>query len=325
MSLPELAAGDGDGAGAAVAPPVLSRRDALRATLARLPLHIALIGLAVLWLIPTIALLVSSFRDPSAIASSGWWEAARHPFDFTWQNYDEVLSKRDMGRAFMNSIIISVPSTVLLILIASFAAYAFAWMRFPGRDGLFLVVVALLVVPLQMTLIPILKLYTDLRVEEVPIIGGEMPIIGGGFFGTGSFLGIWIAHAAYGLPFAIFLLRNFFAGLPKDLFESAYLDGASDTRVFFRIVLPLSMPAIASLAIFQFLWVWNDLLVALIYLGDPELYPVTRQIQSLVSSFGTNYQVLTAAAFISMVLPLLVFFALQRYFVQGVLAGAVKG
>ncbi|MEX0786241.1 MAG: carbohydrate ABC transporter permease [Dehalococcoidia bacterium] len=321
MSLPALPADDGP----AFAPPVLSRRDAVRAMLARLPLHIALIALAVVWLIPTLALLVSSFRDPSAIATSGWWQAARSPFDFTFENYDEVLSQRNMGRAFVNSLVISVPSTVVLILVAAFAAYAFAWMRFPGRDGLFLGVVALLVVPLQMTLIPILRLYTDLRVEEVPIIGGEMPIIGGGFFGTGSFPGIWIAHTAYGLPFAVFLLRNFFASLPKDLFESAYLDGASDTRVFFRIVLPLSLPAIASLAIFQFLWVWNDLLVALIYLGDPELYPVTRQIQSLISSFGTNYQVLTAAAFISMVLPLCVFFALQRYFVQGVLAGAVKG
>ena len=306
-------------------PDVRAARAAVVSALTRLPLHIAVIALALLWLIPTAALLVSSFRDPSAIATSGWWEAIRAPLDFTTDNYDEVLSQRNMGRAFTNSLAISLPSTVLLILVAAFAAYAFAWMRFPGRDALFLTVVALLVVPLQMTLIPILRLYTDLRVEEMPIIGGELPVLGGGVFGTGSFTAMWIAHAAYGLPFAIFLLRNFFASLPKDLFESAYLDGASDLRVFFRLVLPLSMPAIASLAIFQFLWVWNDLLVALIYLGDPELYPMTVQIQSLVSSFGTNYQVLTAAAFVSMMLPLAVFFALQRYFVQGVLAGAVKG
>ena len=288
-------------------------------------LHIALIGFAILWLIPTAALLVSSFREPTAIASSGWWEAIRSPFDFTLGNYDEVLSKRNMGRAFVNSLIITVPSTILVIMVAAFAAYAFAWMKFPGRDGLFLLVVALLVVPLQMTLIPILRLYTDLRVEELPIVGGELPIIGGGVFGTGSFTGMWLAHTAYGLPFAVFLLRNFFAALPKDLFESAYLDGASDLRVFFRIVLPLSVPALAALAIFQFLWVWNDLLVALVYLGDPTLFPMTVQIQSLVSSFGTNYQVLTSAAFISMALPLVVFFALQRYFVQGILAGSVKG
>ena len=288
-------------------------------------LHVALIGLAILWLIPTAALLVSSFREPTAIASSGWWEAIRSPFDFTLDNYDEVLSKRNMGRAFVNSLIITVPSTILVIMVAAFAAYAFAWMRFPGRDGLFLLVVALLVVPLQMTLIPILRLYTDLRVEELPIIGGELPIIGGGVFGTGSFTGMWVAHAAYGLPFAVFLLRNFFAALPRDLFESAYLDGASDLAVFFRIVLPLSVPALAALAIFQFLWVWNDLLIALVYLGDPSLFPMTVQIQSLVSSFGSNYQVLTSAAFVSMALPLVVFFSLQRYFVQGILTGAVKG
>lgn len=288
-------------------------------------LHVALIGIAVLWLIPTAALLVSSFREPTAIASSGWWEAIRSPFDFTIGNYDEVLSKHNMGRAFVNSLIITVPSTLLVIMVAAFAAYAFAWMKFPGRDGLFLLVVALLVVPLQITLIPILRLYTDLRVEELPIVGGELPIIGGAVFGTGSFTGMWLAHTAYGLPFAIFLLRNFFAALPKDLFESAYLDGASDMRVFFRIVLPLSVPALAALAIFQFLWVWNDLLIALVFLGDPTLFPMTVQIQSLVSSFGANYQVLTAAAFVSMALPLVVFFTLQRYFVQGILAGSVKG
>ncbi len=307
-------------------PPAVRRSGpALRATLSRLPLHVAIIGLALLWLVPTFALLVSSFREPTAIAVSGWWEVVRSPFDFTFSNYDEVLSRRNMGQAFVNSLIITVPSTVLVILVAAFAGYAFAWMNFPGRNGLFLVVVALLVVPLQMTLIPILRLYTDLQVEELPIIGGELPIIGGSVFGTGSFTSLWLAHSGYGLPFAIFLLRNFFAGLPRDLFESAYLDGASDLRVFFRIVLPLSVPAIASLAIFQFLWVWNDLLVALVYLGDPNLFPMTVQIQSLVSSFGTNYQVLTAAAFVSMVLPLLVFFSLQRYFVQGILTGAVKG
>jgi alpha-glucoside transport system permease protein len=285
----------------------------------RLPVHAALIAIAVIWSIPTIALLVSSFRDPTAIADSGWWTALTNPGDWTTANYREVLNQRDMGRAFVNSLLIAGPSTVLVILVASTAAYAFAWMTFPLRNTLFLIVVALLVVPLQMTLIPVLRLYVQLEVDiEVPLLGGRL-------FGTNSYIGLWLAHAAYGLPFAVFLLRNFFGSLPRDLFESAYLDGASELTVFRRIVMPLSMPAIAALAIFQFLWVWNDLLIALVFLGDPTMFPMTVQIQSLVSSFGTNYQVLTAAAFVSMVLPLLVFFALQRYFVQGVLAGAVKG
>jgi alpha-glucoside transport system permease protein len=273
----------------------------------------------VLWSVPTLALLVSSFRDPSAIASSGWWNVIKEPFDFTVQNYRSVLEKQGMARAFFNSLIITVPSTTLVILVAAWAAYAFAWMRFPARNLVFLLMVALLVVPLQMTLIPVLRLYSNLTVNA------EVPILGGRIFGTSSFVGIWVAHTAYGLPFAVYLLRNFFGSLPRDLFESAYLDGASDLRVFFRIVLPLSMPAIAALAIFQFLWVWNDLLVALILLGDPSLAPMTLKINNLVSSFGTNYQVLTSAAFISMALPLVIFFALQRYFVQGLLAGAVKG
>jgi len=285
----------------------------------RVPLHLALIGLMVLWSIPTIALLVSSFREATAIASSGWWNAIKEPLDLTVKNYQTVLEKQGMTRAFFNSVIITVPSTVLVILVAAWAAYAFAWMKFPARNVLFLLMVALLVVPVQMTLIPVLRLYTDVTVDA------ELPILGGRVFGTSSYVGMWVAHTAYGLPFAIYLLRNFFGSLPRDLFESAYLDGASDLRVFFRIVLPLSMPAISALAIFQFLWVWNDLLVALILLGDPNLAPMTLKISNLVSSFGTNYQVLTSAAFISMALPLVIFFALQRYFVQGILAGAVKG
>jgi len=229
-----------------------------------------------------------------------------------------------MARSFVNSLIITIPSTFLTILVAAFAAYAFAWMRFPLRNMLFLIVVALLVVPLQMTLIPVLKLYVELN-NRFGFLDNEVPLLGGRWFGTNSYAGIWVAHTAYGLPFAVYLLRNFFGGLPRDLFESAYLDGASDFKVFTRIVIPLSMPALAALAIFQFLWVWNDLLVALIFLGDPDRAPMTLTITNLVSSFGTSYQLLTAAAFISMALPLLVFFALQRYFVQGILAGSVKG
>jgi alpha-glucoside transport system permease protein len=224
-----------------------------------------------------------------------------------------------MGRAFLNSLLITVPTTFLVLLVASMAAYAFACMRFAGRDVLFIVLVALLVVPLQMTLIPVLRLYGHLTVHET------LPLLGGNVFGVNSFAGLWLAHTAYGLPFAIFLLRNFFAALPRDLCESARVDGASELTIFRRIVLPLSGPALASLAIFQFLWVWNDLLVALVLVGDASMYPMTVVIQNLVSSFGTNYQVLTAAAFVSMALPLLIFVLFQRYFVEGILAGAVKG
>jgi alpha-glucoside transport system permease protein len=308
---------------AAEAPPIARARaggltDVLKRWASRTPIHVALIVLIILWSIPTFALLVSSFREPGDIATSGWWNALTD-WNFTTSNYEKVLDQNGMARAFFNSILITVPVTVLVILVAAFAGYAFAWMEFPGRNWLFLFFVALLVVPLQMTLIPVLKLYADTTIDT------DVPIIGGNVWGTRSYLGIWLAHTAYGLPFAIFLLRNFFGGLPRDLFESAYLDGASDLTVFFRIVLPLSMPAIAALAIFQFLWTWNDLLVALVLLQDTNLGPMTMRITSLVTSFGTQYQLLTAAAFISMALPLFIFFALQRYFVQGILAGAVKG
>ncbi len=278
--------------------------------LARLPLHAVLLGLGLLWLTPTVGLLVSSFRPPDAVRSSGWWTVVAHLGDraqFTLANYREILTAQGMGRAFVNSLIITIPSTIIPIAIAAFAAYAFAWMEFRGRQVLFVVVVGLLVVPLQMTLIPLLRVYNHLRL-------------------AGSFVGIWLAHTGYGLPFAIYLLRNFFGALPRDLFEAAFLDGASHTTAFFRLVLPLSVPALASLAIFQFLWVWNDLLVALIYLGGTErVAPLTLKLTSLVNSLGQEWHLLTAAAFVSMALPLVVFFALQRYFVRGILAGAVKG
>jgi alpha-glucoside transport system permease protein len=290
--------------------PLLSPADGflprLRKILSRWPLHIILIVTALLWMTPSVGLLISSFRPATDIASSGWWTAFQTPFEFTLDNYSDVLSQNRMGQSFLNSLIITIPGTVVPIMVAAFAAYAFAWMRFPGRNALFIFVVALLVVPVQMTLIPVLRLLTDLNM-------------------AGTFPAIWLAHTGYGLPFAIFLLRNFFGALPKELMESARLDGASNMRIFFRLVLPLSVPAIASLAIFQFLWVWNDLLVAMIYLQNPELAPMTLTINNLVSSFGTEWQLLTAAAFISMALPLVVFFALQRYFVEGILAGSVKG
>lgn len=275
--------------------------------LSRGPLHAAIIGLALLWTVPTLGLLVSSFRTRQDITDSGWWTALWHPLDFTLGNYADVLTQESMVRSFFNSLIIAGPTTVIVILVAALAAYAFAWMRFPGRDALFIVVVGLLVVPIETTLIPVLRRLTDLNL-------------------TGTFPAMWLAHTAYGLPFAIFLLRNFFGALPRDLIESAYLDGASDLRVFFRIVLPLSVPALASLAIFQFMWVWNDLLVALVYLGgSPDKAPMTLTINNLVGRFASDQHLLTSAAFISMLLPLVIFFALQRYFAQGILAGSVKG
>lgn len=282
----------------------------LRKTLSSAPLHTVVLGIALIWSLPSVGLLISSFRPRNDVLSSGWWTVFQHPFDFTQfqlDNYIHVLTAQGMGRAFLNSLTISIPSTVIPIAVAAFAAYAFAWMEFPGRQTLFVVVVGLLVVPLQMTLIPLLRVYNRLGL-------------------AGTFLGIWLAHTGYGLPFAVYLLRNFFGTLPKDLFESAFIDGASHLTAFFRLALPLSIPALASLAIFQFLWVWNDLLVALIYLGGTEaVAPLTLKMANLVNSLGQNWHLLTAAAFVSMALPLVIFLALQRYFVQGILAGAVKG
>jgi alpha-glucoside transport system permease protein len=299
----------------------------------RLPrsiLHIVIISICLMWTVPSIGLLANSFRSQRDIVTTGWWTVFRTPFAFTVENYVEVLTGhtkytktkvgdnrrsilkdiitgQGMGRAFLNSLVISIPSTLIPILVASFAAYALAWMRFPGRDLLLIIVVALLVVPLQMTLIPILRLYNRLQL-------------------AGTFLGVWLAHTAYGLPYAIYLLRNFFKALPRDLFESAALDGASQFVIFSRIVVPLSIPPIASLAIFQFLWVWNDLLVALIYLGGTrDVAPLTMHISSMMSSFGENWHLLPAGAFLSMVLPLIIFSTLQPYFVRGILAGSVKG
>jgi alpha-glucoside transport system permease protein len=273
----------------------------------RTPLHIIIIFVCALWMLPAFALLVSSFRPQYLIATTGWWEAFKAPFHWTLDLYRESITSQGMGQAFINSLFITIPATVIPIMIAAFAAYAFAWMEFPGRNVLFVIVVGLLVVPLQMTLIPILKLYNRLHL-------------------TGTFPGIWLAHTGYGLPFAVYLLRNFFGTLPREMLESAELDGASGFTAFFRLVLPLSVPAIASLAIFQFMWVWNDLLVALIYLGGyPQVRPMTLAIANLVGSLGSGWQLLTAGAFVSMLLPLLIFLTLQRYFVRGILAGSVKG
>jgi alpha-glucoside transport system permease protein len=274
-----------------------------------LPLRLSVIVICFLWTLPTAGLLVSSFRNPLLITKSGWWEGLLHLFDadqWTLSNYANVLAQDGMGAAFLNSLIVTVPSTVIPITIAAFAAYAFAWIPFPGRGLLFIIVVALLVVPLQMALIPILKLYS-----------------GASLYGT--FVGIWLAHTAFGLPLAIFLLYNFISQLPRDLFESASIDGASAFQTFIRIVLPLSIPALGAFAIFQFLWVWNDLLVALVFLGpggDVQVMPTA--LFNMIGSRGGSWHLLTAGAFLTMIVPLGVFLALQRAFVRGILAGSVK-
>ncbi len=386
-----------------------------------IPKHVVLIGLLLLWIVPTIGLLVTSFRPVQAIEESGWWTAftaqpstsglygeycgechgaegdaipaanladpevrgrmrnslvllatlrkefngqphmGDHPLPtneqaadivevlhnfgteqqaeapFTTENYVDALvgyrgtvsytedcnagiipsgmtcklsdlfNPRGMGRAFINSLIVTIPATILPLLFASFAAYALAWLDFRGRNLLFALLVALQIVPLQMTLVPISRLY------------GQM-----GMQGWTLFLGVWLFHTGFGLPYAIYLMRNFLGALPRDLFESAYLDGASHFTAFTRLAIPLATPAIASLAIFQFLWVWNDLLVALVFLGGSQPV-VTYQISNLVTSLGGGWELQTAAAFISMLLPMVVFFGLQRYFVRGLLAGSVKG
>jgi alpha-glucoside transport system permease protein len=273
------------------------------------PLRLAVLGICFLWTLPTLGLLVTSVRNPLYITSSGWWTALLHPFEpnqWTLSNYQTVIASDGMGNAFLNSLIVTLPSTVIPITIAAFAAYAFAWIPFRGRGILFTIVVGLLVVPIQMSLIPILQIYS----------AGNL---------YGSFLGIWLAHTGFGLPLAIFLLYNFMSQLPRDLFESAAIDGASALQTFTRIVLPLSVPALGAFAIFQFLWVWNDLLVALVFLGpgaDVRVLPTA--LYQLIGSRGGSWHLLTAGAFLTMVVPLLVFLLLQRAFVRGILAGSVK-
>ena len=273
------------------------------------PLRLSVIVICLLWTIPTVGLLVTSVRNPALISNSGWWTSLFHPFEpnqWTLSNYQTVISSDGMGDAFINSVIVTIPATVIPITIAAFAAYAFAWIPFRGRGILFTIVVALLVVPIQMSLIPVLQIYSA-----------------GNLYGT--FLGIWLAHTGFGRPLAIFLLYNFISQLPRDLFESAAIDGASHLQTFIRIVLPLSVPALGAFAIFQFLWVWNDLLVALVFLGpgqDVRVMPTA--LYQLIGARGGSWHFLTAGAFITMLLPLAVFLVLQRAFVRGILAGSVK-
>lgn len=292
------------------APPIVMRKPrTLSGVLAwmtgRGVLHLALILIAVIWLAPSFGLAVTSFRERSDISSSGWWTAFSS-WNFTIQNYAEVLGAQGMGKSFLNSLMITIPATILPVLIGSLAAYGFAWIRFPGRDWVFLAVVAMLVIPIQMTFVPVLRILNSLNLTQ-------------------SYVGIWLAHTAYGLPFAIFLLRNFFVLLPGELIEAARLDGASNLGIFFRVILPLSVPALASLTIFQFLGVWNDLLMSLVFIQSQDLRPLTVGISQLLSTYGTEWHLLSAGAFILMAVPLIVFFSLQRYFVQGLLAGSTKG
>lgn len=326
-------------------------REAINRFLNRIPTHLIIIFTMIVWLVPSIGLFITSFRPLTLINTTGWWTALsgnnkaaiessevnvqKPAVSFTLNNYidaivgyrgtrtyvedcrsgktsvnlqcnlSDLLNPRGMGSAFINSLIVTIPATLLPIFFAAFAGYAFAWLDFKGRFFLFAILVGLQVVPLQMTLVPVLRMYSKLGM-------------------TGTFWGVWLFHTGFGLPYAIYLMRNFLGGLPRDLFEAAYLDGANHWTAFTKLVIPLSMPAIASLGIFQFLWVWNDLLVSLVFLGGNK--PVmTYQISNMVTSLGAGWHLLTAAAFLSMILPMIIFFTLQRYFVRGMLAGAVKG
>jgi alpha-glucoside transport system permease protein len=282
-----------------------------------------LVLLAVIWTIPTLGTLVTSFRPEDLAKTNGWWTAIENP-EFTLNNYrvaiggretsivntegeTETIRGEDMTQAFLNSLTVTIPAVVIPILVAAFAAYGFAWMNFTGRKSLFVLVVALLVVPLQIALVPILRDYRSLNLN-------------------GTFLAIWLAHTGFGLPLSVYLLFNYINTLPRDILESAFIDGASHFTIFTRLILPLSVPAIASLSIFQFLWVWNDFLVATVFLGTrKEVQVLTQYLQGLIGERGSDWHLLTAGAFITMLAPLVVFFSLQRYFVRGMLAGSVKG
>jgi len=267
------------------------------------PINLILAALGALWLVPTIGLLLTSILPVSNLASEGWWQIFSHPSRATWSNYDALIHDSGLIDALKTTAYIAVGNTALVIVIGALAGYAFAWLDFPGRDWIFIGVIGMLVVPIQMALIPMFKVYDSL-----------------GIFDT--VLGIILFHVAFGLPFAIFLLRNFFIGIPKDILESARIDGASEIWIFLRLIMPLGLPAIASLGIFQFLWTWNDLLVALVFGQNTQ--PITVWIFGQLREFGSSIDIIAPASFISLIVPLIVFFAFQRYFVQGLLAGSVK-
>jgi len=270
---------------------------------AKAPVHLLLAGVGALWLVPTFGLFLTSILPASTISSQGWWKIFSKPSLATFSNYHALIHNQGLITAMKTTVYIAVGNTAIVIVLAAMAGYAFAWLEFPGRDWLFIGVIGLLVVPLQMALIPMFKVYDTLNLYD-------------------TVLGIILFHVAFGLPFAIFLLRNFFAGIPKDILESARIDGANEFWIFLRLILPLGLPAIASLAIFQFLWTWNDLLVALIF--GQNVQPITVWIAGQLREFGSSIDVIAPASFISLIVPLAVFFAFQRYFVQGLLAGSVK-
>jgi alpha-glucoside transport system permease protein len=272
----------------------------------RAPVHIILGIIALIWLVPTIGLLITSFRPGADMRATGWWNVLVEP-RFTLANYERVITGEGMGQAFINSVLITIPSTILPLLIASMAAFALAWVKFPFRDTIFLVIVALLMVPVQVGFIPLVSLFRESGTGLLTTYGA-----------------VWLAHTAFALPFGIFLLRNFFITLPRDLIEAARIDGASNWGIFRTIVVPLSVPAIAAYGIFQFLWVWNDLLMSLIYVQRNDLWPMTVEVTQLLGTYATEWSLLSAAAFLIMIVPLVVFISLQRYFVQGLLAGSVK-
>ncbi|HWM14254.1 MAG TPA: carbohydrate ABC transporter permease [Gaiellaceae bacterium] len=271
--------------------------------LAKAPIQILLVVIGLFWLVPTIGLFVISLMDPADLASNGWWTVFSEPSRLTLENYRALLDNDAITSSLWTTLWIAIGATVIPIFIAAMAGYAFAWLEFPGRDWLFILVIAMLVVPLQMALIPMFSLYNTFRLSD-------------------TIWSIILFHTAFGLPFAIFLLRNFFIGIPRELLEAARIDGASEIRIFLRLILPLGLPAIASLAIFQFLWSWNDLLVALTF--GRETQPITVAIFSQLRQFGANLELIAPASFLSLAIPLVVFFAFQRYFVQGLLAGSVK-
>jgi alpha-glucoside transport system permease protein len=275
--------------------------------------------IAILWTVPTVGLLISSFRPENDVKSTGWWTWFSNP-SFTLDNYDEVLHGSDTNLAtyFVNSIVITIPSVVIPITLATLAAYAFAWMKFPGRDVLFVAVFAMQIVPIQVTMIPLLTQYVNPPFGLPSLAGSDAP--GGGFYT------IWLSHSIFALPLAIFLLHNFMKEVPAELIEAARVDGAGHVKIFTRVMLPLMAPAIAAFGIFQFLWVWNDLLVALVFAGgNQDTSPLTVRLAELSGTRDQAWHLLSAGAFVSLVVPLVVFLSLQRYFVRGLLAGSVKG
>ena len=283
-----------------------------------------------IWTIPTFGLFVNSFRPRDNQISAGWWTALPEFFNgtATLQNYQDVLSSGPTGGlwlAVVNSFAIAIPATIIPIAIAAFAAYAFAWIEFRGRQWLFIATVSLLAIPLQTALIPLLRMYNTGARWSVPFLDKTVTLFPDLDLG-GNLTAVWLTHTGFALPFAIFLLHNYISGLPKDVFESAFIDGADHFTIFWRLILPLSMPVLAAFAIFQFLWTWNDYLIALTFVGGAEdVAPMTVRLANLVGSRGQDWEVLTAGAFVTSLLPLIIFFSLQRYFVRGLLAGSVKG